>query len=50
MQNDVISLLPKCPKSRMKHCNNHLKPLNNVKEILVQQKEREEWMDTNGQD
>ena len=30
----------------MKHCNNHLKPLNNMKEI--QQNEREAWMDTNG--
>ena len=43
MQNDV-----KCPKSIMKHCNNHLKLLDNTKEI--QQKEREAWMDTNGQD
>ena len=30
----------------MKHCNNHLKLLNNIKE--VQQKEREAWMETNG--
>ena len=32
----------------MEHCNNHLKLLKNVKEI--QQKEREAWMDTTGQD
>ena len=39
---------PKCPKSRMEHCNNHLKLSNNIKEIL--QKEREAWMDINVQD
>ena len=44
----VISWNPKCPKSGMKHCNNHLKLLNIIKEI--QQKERGAWMDTNGQD
>ena len=32
----------------MKHCKNHLKLLNNIKEIL--QKEREAWMDINVQD
>ena len=47
-QNDVISRHPKSLKSRMKHCNNHLKLLTNIKEI--QQKEKEAWMDTNGQD
>ena len=32
----------------MKHCNNHFKLLNNIKEI--HKKEKEAWMDTNGQD
>ena len=32
----------------MKHCNNHLKLMNNIKEIL--QKETEACMDTNEQD
>ena len=44
-QNDVISLHQ---KSRMKHCNNHLKLSNNINEI--QQKEREASMNTNGRD
>ena len=47
-QNDVISWHPKCPKSRMRHCNNHLKLLSNIKEI--QQMGRDAWMNTNGQD
>ena len=34
-------------QSRVKHCNNHLKLLNNIKEM---QKEREEWMATNRHD
>ena len=41
MQNYVISWHPKWSKSWMKHCNYHLNPLNNMKEI--QQKERETW-------
>ena len=37
-------MTPKIPKN----CNNRLKLLNNIKEL--QQKEREAWMDANGQD
>ena len=33
---------------KVEQCSNHLKLLNNIKEI--QRKEREAWMDTNGQD
>ena len=49
-QNDVtaISWHPRCPKNRMKHSNNHLKLLNNIKEI--QQKKREAWINIKGQD
>ena len=37
-------------KSGMKHCNNHLKLLNNILYIKeIQQKEREAGIDTNGQ-
>ena len=32
----------------MNHCNNHLKLLNSIKEML--QREREAWMNINGQD
>ena len=43
---DVISWHPNCVKS-MKHFNNQLNLLNNMKKI--QQKEREAWIDPNGQ-
>lgn len=29
MKNCVISIHPKCPQSRLKHCTNHLNLLNN---------------------
>ena len=45
---DVIFRPIKCPKSKMKHCNNHLELLSNIN--IIQQKEIEAWMDKGGQD
>ena len=48
MQNDVIHDTKNAQKVEWNIANDHLKLLNNIKEI--KQNEREAWMDTNGQD